>query len=130
MENIKMTTRQEMRKKFFNTYSGIKLLEKYRLSEFGTWQIYGEDNNPDWNSSHHEPLLKTVQCTLSEAIDYAVSIDGFFTWGAGGSIKKIEIVTPYTGRERSKVPNKALLCQELNTIEKRLKEIIKELDEI
>jgi hypothetical protein len=66
------------------------LKEKYQPNEFGLWEIRGEDPNCDLGGSHHEPLLTRVEGTYSDAVEAALSLDGFWTWGFGGRIKKVE----------------------------------------
>ncbi len=66
-----------------------RLLEKYGANEVGTWRINGEDPNCDWGGHHHEPYLDTVSGTYRNVVNYALSLGGFFNWGAGGSITKI-----------------------------------------
>jgi hypothetical protein len=67
-----------------------KLAEKYPLNTFGLWEIRGEDLNCDLGGHHHMPLLTRVEGTYKEAIQLALSLTGFFSWGAGGSIEKVE----------------------------------------
>lgn len=66
-----------------------RLLEKYSARESGTWRILGEDPNCDFGGHHHEPYLETVTGTYENVVDYALSLKGFFQWGAGGRIEKI-----------------------------------------
>jgi hypothetical protein len=75
---------------FVNGYSGRKLTTEYGMNTEGLWQIYGEDSNCDFGGSHHMPLIDTVRGKLSDVIEYAVSIDRFWTWGGGGDVRKIE----------------------------------------
>jgi hypothetical protein len=75
------------------SYSGRRLLEKHSLSETGTWRIRGEDPNCDLAGHHHMPDLGVVEGKLDDIIRYAVSLPGFWQWGAGGEISKIEIKT-------------------------------------
>ena len=78
-------------KDFCSSYSGKRILEEYSLAEQGIWEIRGEDPNCDFGGYHHQPYLETVNCTLEKAIKYAVTLDRFFTWGAGGTIKKVKV---------------------------------------
>jgi hypothetical protein len=75
------------RERFACGYNGQELLKKYRLDDEGPWNIYGEDPNCDMGGSHHKPFLETVEGPLSEVIDYAVNLKGFWQWGAGGRIE-------------------------------------------
>ena len=70
-------------------YGGKKLLEKHSLNETGMWQIKGEDPNCDFGGSHHNPDLGVVEGKLEDVIRYAVSLNGFWTWGGGGYITKV-----------------------------------------
>jgi len=74
------------------TRAGRNLMDTYSLSEEGFWQINGEDPNCDFGGEHHQPYLATVKGTLKAAVEYAVTLDYFYTWGAGGAIKKIDVV--------------------------------------
>lgn len=76
---------------FCQSYSGRRLLSSHKLSEYGVWEIRGEDPNCDFGGHHHMPYLDTVECTLEKAIKHAITLDRWFTWGAGGEIKKIEM---------------------------------------
>jgi hypothetical protein len=62
------------------------------MSHEGIWRICGEDPNCDFGGSHHNPYLATVEGTLEEAIEYAVELPRFWTWGRGGTIDLIDIV--------------------------------------
>jgi hypothetical protein len=75
------------RERFARSYNAQVTLKKYRLDDEGTWNIYGEDPNCDMGGSHHEPFLETVEGPLSDVIDYAVNLKGFWQWGAGGRIE-------------------------------------------
>lgn len=73
------------------TYTGTQLFKKHSSDETGTWQIFGEDPNCDMGGHHHTPLLDTVSGRLGDVVEYAVNLKGFWQWGAGGDIKKVEI---------------------------------------
>lgn len=70
---------------------GRRLLQKHALNEFGTWRIRGEDPNCDFGGAHYQPELGTVEGKLDDVIKYAVKLSGFYTWGSGGDITKVEI---------------------------------------
>ncbi len=76
---------------YFETYSGKKLLEKHTLDADGVWQICGEDPNCDFGGTHGEPYLETVAGKLGEVVAYGVELPGFWTWGGGGSFRKVEV---------------------------------------
>lgn len=82
---------EELKQKFLNSYDGKKLIKNHALNDFGIWQIYGESSNADYSGSLHMPLLVTVQGSLHAAIDYAIGLDRFFTYGSGGKITKVVV---------------------------------------
>lgn len=82
---------QNLYAQFLKTYSGRDLLKKHRLGEHGTWEVRGEDPNCDLGGHHHSPYLFTAEGTLRKVIQKAVAYPNFWTWGAGGDIKKVEI---------------------------------------
>ena len=67
------------------------MLKQHTLQTTGIWRVYGEDPNADMGGHHHEPYLATLEGKLENVIRYAVTIPGFFSWGAGGRIEKCEI---------------------------------------
>lgn len=75
------------------SYSGKKLLEKHSIFEEGTWQVYGEDPNCDMGGHHHEPYLGTFSGQLENVIHKAVNLAGFWRWGSGGRIVKVEVIS-------------------------------------
>jgi hypothetical protein len=77
-------------RKFQNTYWWNNT-RKYELDEEGTWQVYGEDPNCDYHGPHHNPYLATYTGRFLNVAKKAVELVGFWQWGAGGYIKKIEV---------------------------------------
>lgn len=63
-----------------------RLLQKNLPSLKGTWVIHGEDDNADLAGPHYTPKLGKVKGTYAQAVDYALSIPSFVSWGRGGSI--------------------------------------------
>jgi hypothetical protein len=63
-----------------------RLLQKNLPSLTGTWVIRGEDDNADLAGPHYTPKLGKVRGTYAQAVDYALSIPSFVSWGRGGSI--------------------------------------------
>jgi hypothetical protein len=86
------------------SYSGVELLKKHSLSEYGIWRVRGEDPNCDWGGSHHQPDLGSYEGKLQDVIRVAVELPGFWQWGAGGDITRtnIEKVDSSTIAERNK----------------------------
>lgn len=66
-------------------------LKEYDMEDEGIWEVRGEDSNCDLGGHHHNPYLFTAEGTLIDVIKKAVHTKGFWAWGAGGEIKKIEI---------------------------------------
>lgn len=85
----KMSNSTSQRDRFLASWSGGRLLRDHSLSDYGEWKVYGEDPNCDMGGHHHTPYLGRFKGTLSEVIDKAVSLSGFFAWGAGGDIKQV-----------------------------------------
>ena len=84
-----------LRERYEATDSYRKLTIKHNIqNEEGVWQIYGEDPNCDLAGYHKEPLLETVEGKLTNVIDYAVALKGFWSWGGGGRIEKVTIKKP------------------------------------
>lgn len=80
------------------SYAGRKLLEKHALVEYGVWMIRGEDPNQDFVGSHFQPTLGVFEGYLDHVIEAAVKLDRFWTWGAGGTIEKIQVIQVSSGR--------------------------------
>ena len=101
-----------------------RLAAVYDRDEEGLWDIHGEDPNCDMGGSHIEPHLETVEGRYGDVLDYALSLEGFFNWGHGGSIRKIEVrkhIDENSVGERAKLLKKrAELQAEINAIEKQL----------
>jgi septal ring factor EnvC (AmiA/AmiB activator) len=76
--------------KYLKRYEGQELLKKHSLNEEAIWEVRGEDPNPDLGGHHHQPLLGYFEGTLEKVLLTAVNLDGFYHWGAGGKIIKIE----------------------------------------
>lgn len=88
---VKLKNRtEESYKKYFTTYAGKRLLEQHSLTEYGIWEVRGEDPNPDLGGPHHEPKLGKVEGKLEDVIRWAVAQPNFWQWGAGGSIKRTD----------------------------------------
>ena len=64
-----------------------RLLGLYPTRQTGTWIIRGEDDNADLAGPHSTPRIAEYTGTYEEALDYALSLPRFITWGAGGSIE-------------------------------------------
>jgi hypothetical protein len=103
------------------SYSGKAVLKKYSLTQFGYWKILGEDSNADLHGSHHQPDLGTVQGVLSDVIEYAVDLKGFWQWGRGGDIillgEEIPLINQVT------IAEKRQLLQQQKDLQQQLKEV-------
>ena len=101
-----------------------RLAALYGRDEEGLWAIHGEDPNCDMGGSHIEPHIETVEGQYGDVLDYALSLDGFFNWGHGGSIRKIEVrkhIDANTVGERAKLLKKrAALQAEIDAIDNEL----------
>ena len=123
-----MSTKQNNYKQYTEvSYSGRELLKKHSLDETGLWEILGEDTNCDWGGHHHQPELGIVEGRLGDIIAYAVELGSFWTWGAGGDIRKMGKpvkITAQSNAERVRLEEQAArLREELKKIEQQLKTI-------
>ena len=76
--------------RYKRTYGYSELIKKHSLSEVGTWEVRGEDPNCDFGGHHHHmPKLGTFEVKLEDIVAYAVTLSGFWQWGAGGDITKV-----------------------------------------
>lgn len=89
------------------------------LDKVGSFRVKGEDSNPDFGGSHHQPELGIFRGKFEDVAAYAVELFGFWQWGSGGSIEEIVIkeITADSSKKR-----KALL-DEQKILKKKLKEI-------
>lgn len=69
---------------------GRQLIKRHKLDEYGVWKVEGEDPNADLYGVHVTPLLGYFEGTLEKVIRHAVYLKKFWTWGAGGTITKVE----------------------------------------
>lgn len=101
-----------------------RLLSEYPRDKDGSWRILGEDPNCDWGGHHHQPDLGTYQGRYEDIVDYALNLEGFFTWGAGGDIREVVMrkITPDVLKETRKI-NK-----ELEELEKQKKKLTERLE--
>ena len=74
-----------------STYAYKSLMEIYHLDEEGLWQVRGEDPNCDLGGHHHQPNLGVYAGKLKDVLAAAVMMNGFWQWGGGGSIVKIDV---------------------------------------
>ena len=92
LERRKSDVKQNNYDKFLSCYSGKELLKKCGLQDAGLWLVYGEDPNCDFGGCHSQPFLGLYQGKLDDVIRAVVVVGGFFTWGSGGSIQKVEAI--------------------------------------
>jgi hypothetical protein len=102
---VDKSTEQRIRERLYKTH---------RPDEEGVWRIVGEDANPDMGGHHYQPLLTNVEGAYADAVDMALSLDGFVSWGYGGDIEKVRVVKT-SGR--------------LNAYRKQLKEDLRKAEE-
>ena len=102
------------------------LSELLVTNQEGVWQILGEDPNCDFGGSHHEPALATVQGSYATAVEFALDLPGFITWGGGGKIKKVEIIPV----NRATLQQRMLLSSRRQTLKAELAEVDAELKKL
>lgn len=98
----------------------------YRADESGTWQIFGEDPNCDFGGHHSEPFLGTVQGTYAAAVEYALGLPMFFTWGGGGRVKRVEVIKV----DGATLRQRAVLNSRRQTLKDQLAEVEAELERL
>lgn len=84
-----MTTKHDDYNRFLATNAGKRLLDNHSLNDEGLWQVFGEDPKCGLHGSNHQPSLGFFQGKLGDIIMYAVKLQKFWQWGAGGDFEKI-----------------------------------------
>lgn len=100
-----------------------KLLEGQLRGKVGVWKILGEDPNCDLGGSHHQPTLATVQGKYEDAVEYALGLSGFFTWGGGGNVEEVNILKV----DGAALKQRAILSSRRTTLKAELAEVEAEL---
>lgn len=103
-----------------------RLLENYTPGEYGTWKIFGEDQNAEWGRQH-EPKLKTVNGTYGNVVEYALTLEGFFSWGHGGRIEKKPCQSKLFNVDSLTNPKLVVLESERYKLQTRIEEIDEEI---
>jgi hypothetical protein len=103
-----------------------RLLEEHPSNKESIWKILGEDGNADFVGSHTQPDLGTYQGKYIDVVEFALEEPGFFAWGFGGDIKEVQ-VHPINDSIREKIKT---LQTELNELEERKVEIVKQLNDL
>jgi hypothetical protein len=62
--------------------------KSHQPTEYGVWQVKGEDPNCDYGGHHHQPSLGYFEGTFLDVCEHALTLSNFFTWGAGGDVVK------------------------------------------
>lgn len=73
--------------KFKKQYTYGELVKKHTMNEYGFWKIRGADNNPDFNGTHYQADLGIYEGKLIDIINYAVSLEDFWSWASGDIVK-------------------------------------------
>jgi hypothetical protein len=117
---------QEALAKYRGTYAYKSLMEKHQLDEEGLWQVRGEDPSCDFGGHHHPPDLGVYAGRLRDVLETAVLLDGFWQWGGGGSISKINIKNPRDAGDRARAEARArqreLIDQQIADLQKKRKD--------
>ena len=99
-----------------------RLSALYGADEEGTWAIHGEDPNCDMGGHHYEPHLETVTGKYGDAVDYALALPGFFGWGSGGSIRKVQ-VDGFKKIDHESIGQRAQLLSRRDALQKEIDDI-------
>jgi len=123
-----------MNKNWFDVASKVDGCE---FSTYGIWEIRGEDENADFAGPHSNPLIAVCEGTLENVSRYAITLDDFYTWGAGGFVKmRPEQAIPIKVDEeflRKNVLSEEQRQERIKLIdekEKALKKVEQELEEL
>lgn len=108
---------------YLETWNGRKLLETYPMHEYGIWRVQGEDPNCDLVGYHHHPDLGTYEGKLVDVLTLAEQLPGFWSWGAGGVITKLNV----TKMDETSAAERAQKRHELKELENRMAVLKKEL---
>jgi hypothetical protein len=76
---------------FKETRHGKALFAVYTPKETGIWGIYGETDDP--GGSCFTPLLGVFIGTMADAMEVAVAQKRFVSWGGGGDLRKLTVLT-------------------------------------
>ena len=90
-------------------------------SRAGIWHVRGEDPNCDMGGCHTKPSLGYFEGMLSDVLEYALNLNDFWEWGAGGDIEEVFVrkIDANARRTESRI-RQAELQVELAEIEKEL----------
>ena len=55
-------------------------------NKYGIWIVEGEDPNCDFGGSHYNPKLGTFEGYYDDVFEYAVTLNDWCAWGAGGDV--------------------------------------------
>ena len=101
-----------------------RLCAKYPFETKGTWVVKGEASNADMAGPHIMPTLGYFSGKYVDVIEYALDMNGFFAWGAGGSVEAIK-VEPIT---QSKTKQLKDAKRELSKVKQREDELNKQIE--
>lgn len=101
-----------------------RFLSKYPRDQRGVWIIRGEDDNADLAGPHDMPKLGKVKGTYEQAVDYALDIPRFISWGGGGSIEPFKTKPdPVIDLDNLQEDLRKKLLLERDALNKRIDEI-------
>ncbi len=120
-----------------------RFLTKYPRSQRGVWLIRGEDHNADLCGPHDirawldrlypprepaagMPKLAKVTGTYEQAVDYALDIPRFVSWGRGGSIEPV-VTEPIIDLDNLQEDLRKKLLLERDGLNRRIDEIEEKL---
>lgn len=104
-----------------------RLLGNYPADDHGVWRIFGEEHNPNVSGPHNEPKLEEVTGTYKNVIEYALNLEGFFSWGYGGRIEKKKCTTKLCNVDLLTDPKVLVLQAEKAKLQLRIEEIDEEI---
>ncbi len=93
-KDFEMTNKKDRLADYKHSYSYNALIKAHSLSEYGIWEVFGEDSNCDMGGFHHMPSLGLYEGKLQDVLEIAVELPNFWNWGGGGDIRKTKTIKP------------------------------------
>jgi hypothetical protein len=104
-----------------NAYADLMKRHLHEFDDVGIWQVLGEDPNCGLGGSHHKPSLGFYEGTLREVLEVAVMMPGFWQWGAGGDIRKVDVI---------KIDEMAVHAKKIAQLNQQIEELNQQIEEL
>lgn len=81
---------KERYEKYLMTYRGKRLLEQHSSDEYGVWKVVSETDDPGPGGGRGTDM-GLVEGRFEDVLRWATAQNGFWSWGSGGEIRKVDI---------------------------------------